>query len=95
MILWDNAYACHDLKDTTPQSPASIMAEEYDLQHNLFILGSTSKITLAGSGLAFFSSSKENNEKFIDYRNSLTPGPNKINQGLHTIFFQKKRSEPA
>ena len=93
MILWDNAYACHDLKDTTTQSPASIMAEEYDLQHNLFILGSTSKITLAGSGLAFFSSSKENNEKFIDYRNSLTPGPNKMNQGLHTIFFQKKSLE--
>tara|TARA_Y100001935_G_C17292510_1_gene504262 strand:- start:84 stop:1280 length:1197 start_codon:yes stop_codon:yes gene_type:complete len=93
MVLWDNAYACHDLKDTEPQSPASSIAEEYDLQHNLFILGSTSKITLAGSGIAFFSSSKENNDKFIDYRNSLTPGPNKINQGLHTIFFQNKSLE--
>jgi len=89
MILWDNAYACHDLKSTESQLPIFGMAEEYDLQDNLFVIGSTSKITLAGSGIAFFSSSQINNNKFIDYRNSLTPGPNKINQGLHVSYFKK------
>ena len=70
MILWDNAYACHDLKSTESQLPIFGMAEEYDLQDNLFVIGSTSKITLAGSGIAFFSSSQINNNKFISLASS-------------------------
>ena len=89
MILWDNAYACHDLKITPEQQPIMSVAKNLNLENNLFIVGSTSKITLAGAGLAFFSSSERNIEKFIDYRNSITPGPNKINQALHVNYFKK------
>ena len=55
---------------------------------NLFHLSSTSKITLAGSGIAFLSMSSPNINQFIDYRNSVTPGPNKMNQGLHVEYFK-------
>ena len=63
MVLWDNAYACHDFRDTINQTPVMKLADEYELKDNLFIVGSTSKITLAGSGLAFFSSSEVNISK--------------------------------
>ena len=89
MILWDNAYACHDLKNTIEQTNATSLAKEFDLEENLFHFGSTSKITLAGSGVSFLSSSIKNLKAFIDYRNSLTVGPNKMNQGLHVEYFKK------
>ena len=89
MILWDNAYACHDLTETITQTNATVLAKEFGLQNNLFQFGSTSKITLAGSGIAFLSSSEENLEQFIDYRNGLAVGPNKMNQGLHVAYFKK------
>ena len=89
MVFWDNAYACHDFRETINQTPVMKIADEYELKDNLFIVGSTSKITLAGSGLAFFASSEANISKFIEYRNSLTPGPNKLNQGMHVNYFKK------
>ena len=89
MILWDNAYACHDLKNTIEQTNANSLAKEFNLEDNLFHFGSTSKITFAGSGISFLSSSKNNLEAFIEYRNSLAVCPNKINQGLHVEYFKK------
>ena len=89
MIVWDNAYACHDLKDTIKQTNVDSLAKEFDLEDNVFQLGSTSKMTLAGAGISFFSSSKDNLGIFIDYRNALTVGPNKMNQGLHVEYFRR------
>ena len=74
-IFWDNAYACHDIDETIQQTPANQIAKSLGLEDNLFQVGSTSKITLAGSGISFLSSSNENLSKFIDFRNAITPGP--------------------
>ena len=87
-IYWDNAYACHDIDNTIQQTPADQFARRLGLENNLFQVGSTSKITLAGSGISFISSSKENLSKFIDFRNAITPGPNKMNQGMHVRYFE-------
>ena len=87
-IFWDNAYACHDIEDTIQQTPADQIAKKLGLENNLFQVGSTSKITLAGSGISFISSSTENLSKFIDFRNAITPGPNKMNQGMHVKYFE-------
>ena len=89
MIIWDNAYACHDLKETIKQSSASSIASSNGVEDNLFILGSTSKITLAGAGISFISTATRNIDQFISYRNSLTPAPNKMNQGLHAKIFSQ------
>ena len=88
LIFWDNAYACHDIEDTIQQTPADQIAKKIGLENNLFQVGSTSKITLAGSGISFISSSKDNLYKFIDFRNAITPGPNKMNQGMHVKYFE-------
>ena len=87
-IFWDNAYACHDIEDTIQQTPADQIAKKIGLENNLFQVGSTSKITLAGSGISFISSSADNLSKFIDFRNAITPGPNKMNQGMHVKYFE-------
>jgi DNA-binding transcriptional MocR family regulator len=87
-IFWDNAYACHDIDETIQQTPADQIAKRLGLEDNLFQVGSTSKITLAGSGISFISSSTENLSKFIDFRNAITPGPNKMNQGMHVKYFE-------
>ena len=87
-IMWDNAYACHDLEKTIEQTPADKIAKELGMHENFFQVGSTSKITLAGAGISFLSSSKNNINKFIDFRNAITPGPNKLNQGLHVKYFK-------
>ena len=87
-IFWDNAYACHDIEVTIQQTPADQIAKRFGLENNLFQVGSTSKITLAGSGISFISSSMDNLSKFIDFRNAITPGPNKMNQGIHVKYFE-------
>jgi DNA-binding transcriptional MocR family regulator len=87
-IFWDNAYACHDIDETIQQTPADQIAKRMGLEDNLFQVSSTSKITLAGSGISFISSSIENLSKFIDFRNAITPGPNKMNQGMHVKYFE-------
>ena len=87
-IFWDNAYACHDIDETIQQTPANQIAKSLGLEDNLFQVGSTSKITLAGSGISFLSISTENLSKFIDFRNAITPGPNKMNQGMHVRYFE-------
>ena len=46
-------------------------------------------MTLAGAGISFLASSKENLASFVEYRNGLTVGPNKMNQGLHVEYFKK------
>ena len=89
MILWDNAYACHDLKPTINQDCVNNVARKFGVWNKLFHFSSTSKITLAGSGISFLSMSSANIKKFIDYRNSVTPGPNKMNQGLHVKYFNE------
>tara|TARA_B100001079_G_C16359307_1_gene492107 strand:+ start:152 stop:1348 length:1197 start_codon:yes stop_codon:yes gene_type:complete len=87
-FFWDNAYACHDVDQTIEQTPIDQIAKECDMEHNFFQVGSTSKITLAGAGISFFSSSKDNLAQFVDFRNAITPGPNKMNQGIHVKYFE-------
>ena len=87
-FFWDNAYACHDLDETIEQTPINKIAKDHAMEDNYFQVGSTSKVTLAGAGISFLSSSETNLNAFIDFRNAITPGPNKMNQGLHVKYFE-------
>ncbi|MGO2515825.1 MAG: aminotransferase, partial [Corynebacterium variabile] len=50
-------------------------------------MSSTSKITLAGAGVAFFNSSKENLDWYRKYATIRGIGPNKVNQLAHVRYF--------
>ena len=103
-IVWDNAYAIHSLTGAKPDNPDVIaLAEKHGNPNRFWYMSSTSKITLAGSGVAFFASSKENLEWYASHASIRGIGPNKVNQlaharllgdaqGLHTHMKQHAAS---
>ena len=103
-IVWDNAYAIHSLTGAKPDNPDVIaLAEKHGNPNRFWYMSSTSKITLAGSGVAFFASSKANLEWYASHASIRGIGPNKVNQlaharllgdaqGLHTLMKQHANS---
>ncbi|MDO8909563.1 MAG: aminotransferase class I/II-fold pyridoxal phosphate-dependent enzyme [Pseudohongiella sp.] len=83
-IMWDNAYAEHHLVDNPPVL-ANILAlsEKYGTLDNVIVIGSTSKITHAGAGIAFIASSEANIQAFNDHLGIQSIGPDKVNQLRH------------
>ena len=87
-IMWDNAYTVHHLSDDVDvikNLHAECKAEGND--NRTFILGSTSKITFAGSGIAAIGGSTDNMKWLNKHLSMSTIGPDKINQVRHTRFF--------
>ena len=88
-IFWDNAYAVHYLTEEHV-SIANIL-ERCAAQSNpnrAFVFASTSKITLAGAGLAVFAGSKANIQWLLERMTPRTIGPDKINQLRHVRFLK-------
>jgi DNA-binding transcriptional MocR family regulator len=87
-IIWDNAYAVHTLTDEFPEILDIVgIAAEQGNPNRFWAMSSTSKITLAGAGVAFFNSSKENLDWYRKYASVRGIGPNKINQLAHVRYF--------
>ncbi|MEY9845682.1 aminotransferase class I/II-fold pyridoxal phosphate-dependent enzyme [Streptacidiphilus sp. MAP5-3] len=88
-IFWDNAYALHDLTDRRAELVSILDAcAEAGNPDRAFVFASTSKITLAGSGVAFFGSSAANVEWLKKLMAKQTIGPDKVNQLRHVRFFR-------
>ncbi|MEO3785559.1 aminotransferase [Actinocorallia sp. B10E7] len=88
-VFWDNAYAVHHLTD----KPAEILdilaeAEAAGNPDRVFVFGSTSKVTFAGAGVAFFGSSEANIKWMTGFLGKSTIGPDKINQLRHVQFLK-------
>lgn len=92
-VFWDNAYAIHDLSGNPPQL-ANIfqLCEKLGTQDSVLQFTSTSKITHAGSGVAFMGASAANLKGFQKVLGILTIGPDKVNQLRHVQFFAKPGS---
>lgn len=92
-VMWDNAYAIHDLYDT-PDSLANIFeyCEQFGTSDMVIEFGSTSKVTFAGSGISALAGS-ENNLKLIQGRMTIqTISADKINQLRHSKMFPDVKS---
>ena len=89
LVLWDNAYAVHDLEAPSPRlaslAPLLIAAATDD---NAVQFASTSKVTFAGSGVAFLASSLSVVKSLDERMSSMTIGPDKINQLRHVRFLE-------
>lgn len=87
-IVWDNAYAVHTLTDEFPEI-IDVVALAADKGHpnRFWAMSSTSKITFAGAGVAFFNSSKENLDWYRGIASARGIGPNKVNQLAHARYF--------
>ncbi|MGI8305673.1 aminotransferase class I/II-fold pyridoxal phosphate-dependent enzyme [Saccharopolyspora hattusasensis] len=88
-IFWDNAYAAHHLTEE-PVEIADLLAacDEAGNADRVFVFGSTSKITAAGAGVAFFGSSPANVQWLLGNNSKRSIGPDKINQLRHAIFLR-------
>jgi DNA-binding transcriptional MocR family regulator len=88
-LFWDNAYAVHHL---TAERVAIANVLELSARHGHanrpFVFASTSKITLAGAGLALFASSAANIKWLLARVTPRTIGPDKINQLRHVRFLR-------
>ncbi|MBZ9654128.1 PLP-dependent aminotransferase family protein [Phyllobacterium lublinensis] len=88
-LFWDNAYAVHHL---TPQRHeiANILelCEQAGNPDRAFVFASTSKVTLAGAGLALFASSAANVKWYLARAGKRTIGPDKLNQIRHVRFLR-------
>jgi DNA-binding transcriptional MocR family regulator len=88
-IFWDNAYAVHHLSDE-PAEIADILTLAAQSGHpdRVFVFGSSSKITFAGAGVAFFGSSPANVKWWLSHTIKRSIGPDKINQLRHVQFLR-------
>jgi DNA-binding transcriptional MocR family regulator len=88
-IFWDNAYAIHHLTEVRHETPDILqLAGAAGNADRPFVFGSTSKITLAGSGVAFYGASMPNVDWLTGHLAKRTIGPDKVNQLRHALFLQ-------
>ncbi len=88
-ILWDNAYAVHDLDDDPPVL-ANLMerARDAGTEDSVVMFTSTSKITRAGAGISFVAMSPANTASFTRALGMQTIGPDKVNQLRHVRYLR-------
>ena len=88
-LFWDNAYAVHHLTEER-RAIANILDLCQAAGHpdRAFVFASTSKITLAGAGLALFASSPGNVRWYLARAGKRTIGPDKLNQIRHVRFLR-------
>lgn len=90
-VFWDNAYSVHDLTPNAPQLASILEAcRRNGTEDSVVQFASTSKITHAGSGVAFVAASAANLAGFKKFLNSCTIGPDKVNQIRHSRFLPSK-----
>lgn len=87
-IFCDNAYAVHHLSENHDSLKNMLSAcKEAGNPDRVFLFGSTSKISFAGSGVAMMAASRKNIEFILSKMQFQTIGPNKLNQLRHVLFF--------
>lgn len=87
-VMWDNAYAVHDLVDNPPQL-ANVMdlCRKHGTEDSVLQFTSTSKISFAGAGLAWMGASEKNIKSFLKHLGICTIGADKVNQARHVKFL--------
>jgi DNA-binding transcriptional MocR family regulator len=88
-IIWDNAYAVHDLYAESDRLMNILTAcEEAGHPNRPLVFASTSKVSFAGAGIAAMASSPANVADARKHIGIQTIGPDKVNQLRHTRFFK-------
>ena len=95
-IIWDNAYAVHHLVENPPELANILtLSEQHGTLDNVYAVGSTSKITFAGAGMAFLASSEASIKTLAGHLGYVTIGPDKVNQLRHVKFLKDNQTIAA
>ena len=90
-IFWDNAYCVHHLYDEPENQDQLIdiapMCKASGNPNRYVKFASTSKVTVAGAGIAAVASSSDNIAEFKERMSIATIGGDKINQLRHALFL--------
>jgi len=87
-IFWDNAYAFHHLTEDEAKSVDILsVAAAAGNPNRPIMFASTSKISYAGSGVAFLAAAKDNVAWWLRHYQYASIGPDKVNQLRHIQFF--------
>jgi aspartate/methionine/tyrosine aminotransferase len=88
-LFWDNAYAVHDLYAEGDQLKDVVAAcARAGYENRPLVFASTSKISLAGAGVAALASSAANVADAKRHLGLQTIGPDKLNQLRHVAFYK-------
>jgi DNA-binding transcriptional MocR family regulator len=88
-LYWDNAYVVHHLTSERVEVANILELSAKAGQPNRpFVFASTSKVTLAGAGLAMFAASKDNVKWLLARLLPRTIGPDKLNQLRHVRLLK-------
>ena len=88
-LYWDNAYAVHHLTNERIEIANILdLCAQHGHANRAFVFASTSKITIAGSGLGLFAGSPANVKWFLARITPQTVGPDKLNQWRHVRFLK-------
>ncbi|MGY2051748.1 aminotransferase [Methylobacterium sp. JK268] len=90
-LFWDNAYALHHLTERRPVLRNVLEAAAASGQADRpIVFASTSKVTLAGAGLAFLAASPANIRWYLANAGKRSIGPDKLNQLRHARFLARE-----
>ena len=88
-VMWDNAYAVHDLADEGDALPNIFaIAKECGTENRFICFTSTSKITFPGAGVSMMAASQANVDAAKKYLAVETIGYDKLNQLRHLKFLR-------
>ncbi len=88
-IIWDNAYAVHDLTET-PDNLLNLLTEckKTGNEDMPVMFASTSKISFPGAGIAAIAASRNNITSILKRMGMQTIGYDKLNQLRHVRYFK-------
>lgn len=88
-LFWDNAYALHHLTAEHIEIASILEASaRHGHANRPIVFGSTSKVSLAGAGVALLAASKENIAWYLRRMGRRTIGGDKVNQLRHVRHFR-------
>lgn len=95
-LLWDDAYRLHHLTEDKVET-VNVLDEcaKAGNPNRAIVFASTSKITLAGAGIAALASSPENILWWQKHTSVRSIGPDKINQLRHVRFLKNRANVEA